>query len=389
MNHAIKAPNRIVRSVIDGSLAIDSATEFENLFKVFQDEPGLHRVYADFLAGERSFEAAADEYATAAELFVEAGMPLQAIACKVSEWGILKPSQQEEEAFYSALRRNGPKELELQQFFTKMTNPELSAFLGKLVLNRFPAHSKIIRLGDEESDLYFVVHGMLEKTAYGRLAENEKVQKESQATLIENDFFGEIVPFEEDRASTVEVETTTYVEVAKISKAYLKMLCQEYPNIEDQLFYLCEAQDESDSNRVSAMMRKEVRHEMPTQVSINVLQQGPEKASLNLGGFAENLSLGGACIVLDEKYRIGEPGALVGRDVKVHMALPIVSAKFDVLGTIVWGKAVALEAATKTVVGIKFKDVTERDREVLSNFCRGSDGEQNLIWSLWESLVKN
>jgi CRP-like cAMP-binding protein len=388
MNHAIKAPNRVVRSVIDGSIAIDSVTEFENLFKVFQDEPGLHRVYADFLVGQRSFEAAAAEYATAAELFVEAGMPLQAIASKVSEWGILKPSPQEEEEFYSALRRNGSQELELHQFFAKMTNPELSAFVGKLVLNRFPAHSKVTRFGDEERDLCFVTHGTLEKTTCGRAAESGKVQEESQTTLIENDFFGEIYPFEEDRASTSEVETTTYVEVAKISKACLKMLCQEHPNIENLLRDLCEAQGEPDSKRPPEMMRKQVRHAMPTQVSIKVLQQEPQKTSFNLQGFTEDLSLGGTCIVLGEKYRTGPPADLIGRDVKVHMALPIVSARLSVLGTIVWSKAVALEARITTVVGIKFKDVTERDREVLRNFCYGSDGEQNLIWSLWESLVK-
>jgi CRP-like cAMP-binding protein len=389
MNHAIKAPNRIVRSVIDGSLAIDSVTEFENLFRVFQDEPGLHRVYADFLVGERSFEAAADEYAASAELFVEAGMPLQAIACKVSEWGILKPSPQEEEAFYSGLRGNGSQEPGLQQFLTKMTNPELSAFVRKLVINRFPARSKVKRLGDEEGDLCFVVHGTLEKSTYGRSGEGGKLRIESKTTLLENDFFGEIVPFVEDRASAVEVETATYVEVAKIPKADLKLLFQEHPNIEDLLFDLSVVTGESDSKKPPVMMRKEVRHEMPTQVSIKVLQQGPQKASLNLEGFTEDLSLGGACIVLGEKYRTGEPGALIGRDVKVHMALPIVSTEVSVLGTIVWSKALALEAATKTVVGIKFKDVTERDREVLRNFCRGSDGEQNLIWSLWESLVQN
>ncbi len=388
MNDAVKMPNKVVRNVIDGSITIDSVTEFENLFKVFQNEPSLHRVYADFLVGQESVEAAADEYAKAARLFVEAGMPLQAIASKVSEWRILKPSLQEQEEFYAALQRNGAKKPGLQQFFAKMTNAELSAFVGNLALNRFAAHNKVKRLNDEERDLYFVVHGTLEKTAYGRSPVNGKIQKESQITLIENDFFGEVYPLAEDRASILEVETTTNVEVAKISKACLEMLCQEHPNIETLLHDLCEGQAEQDSKRSPEMMRKEVRHQMPIHVSIKVLQQEPQKAFFNLEGFTENLSLGGACILLGEKYRTGPPTDLIGRDVKVHMALPIVSTRLSILGTIVWSKAVALESKMTTVVGIQFKGVTEKDREVLRNFCHGSDGEQNLIWSLWESLVK-
>lgn len=387
MNHSIKTPNRVVRSVIDGSITIDSVTEFENLFKVFQNEPGLHRVYADFLVGQELFEAAADEYATAAELFVETRMPLQAIASKVLQWRVLKPSPQEEEGFYSALQRNESRELGLQQFFAKMTNLELRAFVDKLVFNRFAALSKVKKFSDEERDLCFVVHGTLEKTTYGRSTESGKVQKALRTTLIEGDFFGEIYPFEQDPVSAFEVETTTYVEVAKISKVCLKMLCQEHPNIENLLRDLCKGQKEPDSKKPPEM-RKEVRHQVPTQVSIKVFQQEPQKASFNLEGFTENLSLGGACIVLGEQYRTGPPANLIGRDVKVHIALPIVSCRLSLLGTIVWSKAVALEARTTTVVGIQFRGVTERDREVLSNFCYGSDGEQNLIWSLWESLVK-
>jgi hypothetical protein len=388
MNDAVKMPNKVVRNVIDGSITIDSVTEFENLFKVFQNEPGLHRVYADFLAGQESLEAAAEEYAKAAGLFIEAGMPLQAIASKVSEWHILKPSLQEQEEFYAALQRNGAQEPGLQQFFSKMTNTELSAFVGNLALNRFPAHSKVKRLNDEEKDLYFVVHGTLEKATYGRSPMNGKVQKESQITLIENDFFGQVYPFEEDRVSVLEVETRTDAEVAKISKACLKMLCQEHANIETLLRDLSKGQAEQDSKRSPEMMRKEVRHQMPIHVSIKVLQREPQETSFNLEGFTENLSLGGACILLGEKYRTGPPADLIGRDVKVHMALPVVSTRLSVLGTIVWSKAVALESKMTTVVGIQFNGVTQKDREVLGNFCHGSDGEQNLIWSLWESLVK-
>jgi hypothetical protein len=40
-------------------------------------------------------------------------------------------------------------------------------------------------------------------------------------------------------------------------------------------------------------------------------------------------------------------------------------------------------------VGIQFKEMSDEDRSVLDQYCFGSAGEQNLIWSLWESYVKH
>jgi hypothetical protein len=79
---------------------------------------------------------------------------------------------------------------------------------------------------------------------------------------------------------------------------------------------------------------------------------------------------------------------MVGRKVKIEMGLPSAAVKLHILGTIVWSKEVSHEGKTSTVVGIKFEEMTDPDRELLEDYCHGSDGEQNLIWSLWESLVK-
>ena len=107
-----------------------------------------------------------------------------------------------------------------------------------------------------------------------------------------------------------------------------------------------------------------------------------------LNGFTDDISLGGACIILGATYQTGPSGDMVGRKVKIEMGLPSAAVKLHILGTIVWSKEVSDEGKTSTVVGIKFEEMTDPDRELLEEYCRGSDGEQNLIWSLWESLVK-
>ena len=79
----------------------------------------------------------------------------------------------------------------------------------------------------------------------------------------------------------------------------------------------------------------------------------------------------------------------VGKNVKIELDLPEVDKGLNVLGTIVWGREVYHEGETGTAVGIQFKEMNDEDRTALDQYCFGGAGEQNLIWSLWESYVKH
>ena len=108
---------------------------------------------------------------------------------------------------------------------------------------------------------------------------------------------------------------------------------------------------------------------------------------MELTGFTDDISLGGACVILGAKYQIGPSTNLIGKNVKIQICLPIESITLNILGTIVWGKDVSLEGKTTAIVGIQFKEMTDNERGLLKNYCYGSEGEQNLIWSLWSSLL--
>jgi len=75
--------SNIVSRIIDGSVKIDSVAEFNNILKVFPNDPWVHKFHADLLKREKLFYAAADEYRIASELFIEADMTLQALASKI------------------------------------------------------------------------------------------------------------------------------------------------------------------------------------------------------------------------------------------------------------------------------------------------------------------
>jgi hypothetical protein len=388
MDLSVEMQNRIVSGVINGSISIESIREFDNLLKIFPDEPGVHKLYGDFLKREGSLEAAADEYSIAARLFVGTEMPLQAVLCKVLEWRIIKPSEGEQQDFHSGLQAMPSQERPLKRFFKKITYPEWMALVGKLELDFFPPASKVKNLGDPETDLYFVAYGALKEVTYDHQpGDGWNFEKKVETNLIESDFFGQIYPFEEDLKSRSEVQAITGVEVARISKSNLVTLCREYPNIEHLVDGLYREKREADGERSSKSVRETARHQLPTKLNIKLFQNEGQTQPLNVEGFTENISLGGACVVLGEKYRTGPSDDLNGKNVKIEIALPLESLRLTLLGSVAWAKEVTLEEKTHVVVGIKFREMIERDRELLRNYCYGSDGEQNLIWSLWEWLL--
>jgi CRP-like cAMP-binding protein len=387
MNDRTKKRNSIVRRIIDGSVTIDSIKDFENLLKAFPNDPWLHRFFADLLEREKSFYAAADAYGIAAELFIEEDMIMQAIVSKMFEWKILGLSYQEGQHFYSSLRKTKAKATGAKRFFIKMTYPELIAFMSMLVVRYFPEGSMMKQFGDEEHNLYFVVSGTVEKSIYHRLEKGGKVQKKSTKNLVENDFFGKIYPFEKERISQTTVETMTRVEFAKISKRNLMKICKEYPNVKRLVYDLYQSRSESHNETFSYTIRKSIRHQLPTQVNITIVSDDPDKAPLDFNGFTQNISLGGASIVLEANDETAPFGSLVGKQVHIQIYLAIAFVNLSILGMVVWSKEISLEGKKSAVLGIQFEEMTDKDRRLLQGYHYGYEIEQDRIWSLWDSLI--
>jgi len=387
MKDRIDRQDSIVNRIIDGSITIDSIEEFKDLLKAFPNDPRLHRVFADRLSEEKSINAA-EEYKTSAKLFIEAGMPLQATACKIFEWRIIKPSKEDELAFHSALSECNPQNIETQVFFTKLAHEEMVALMAQIVPHYDPANTMIRKFGDEENELCFIVSGALEETLYHRFEADEKVQKKSTTNLIESDIFGEIYPFEEDKLSESDVESVTRVELMKISKIKLSALCKEHPNFNLLIRNLCKSRFESDREGYSKTIRKATRHQLPMQVSLKIFREESGKPPLSLSGFTDDISMGGTCVVLGAKYKTGDITNLTGKNVKIQMSLPIESISLNILGKIVWGKEIPVEGKKTAIVGIQFKEISHVDQGILKGYCFGSEAEQNLIWSLWNSLME-
>jgi hypothetical protein len=205
---------------------------------------------------------------------------------------------------------------------------------------------------------------------------------------VENDFFGEIYPFEEENVSRSAIETITRIEFAKISKSSLMTICRKYPNVKPLVEGLYESRSGSDKKGLLRTVRKRVRHQLPTQVNLKIFPDEPGKAPLDVDGFTEDISLDGARVVLSEDFESGHLDTLAGKNVKIQIYLPAAFGSLSILGRTAWSKSVSLPRKTTAIVGIQFRDMTDTDRRLLHSYHYGSEGEQNLIWSLWDSLME-
>ena len=148
MNDQTNKESGILCSIIDGSVTIDSVVEFNKLIKAFPTDPWIYRFYDDLLKREKSFYPAVDAYMTAAKIFIKADMTLQAIVSKIYEWRILESVNDEEQVFYSSLRKSRSKRPGMQNFFIKLTYPEMMVFMRDLIIRQFPTGSMLKRFGE-------------------------------------------------------------------------------------------------------------------------------------------------------------------------------------------------------------------------------------------------
>jgi len=236
LNESNDDSRSIVQRIVDGNVIINTVEEFEKVLNLFPDDPRMLRAYGDLLADKESKEAAAEPYRRASKLFIENGQSLQAIVTKILEWSIVKPTHSDGRIFHAAISACRSQESPLQNFFAQMAYPEMVAIMLRLVRVRLPAHYLVIEANDISNEIYFIVSGSLSETTYPSADERGAATNPSKAILLENDIFGNVIPFEKENVSRSDVETLTRAELVKLSKPVLMSVCKKFPKVERRFF---------------------------------------------------------------------------------------------------------------------------------------------------------
>jgi CRP-like cAMP-binding protein len=386
--HQNDPKHSIIQRVIDGSMKVDSMREFEELLEIYPQDPLLLRRYADLLHEKQLSDQAFSAYDRTANLFIENGMNLQAIVAKILQWSIRKPSHAEGRSFHSLLHEEGSRHTPLQRFWARMSYPELITVMLRLVRVRIPAGETILSPQQRVDHIFFVVSGKLSETPSPDCEyEAAEAGFETEPILLgSNDIFGDIFPIDLQTTSRVAIRSVSETELVKIPKQVLHSACRNHPRILKLLKELHKSDRYQKCERAWQTVRRTVRFGLPTQVDIIGQAVRQPQNQWRHTGIALDLSLGGMCIDLGPNTPPANCGRIKGQIVQVFLDLHN-DATMNLTGVIVWHRKQAGKPALN-LIGIRFDSMSPGNRQLLMDYCSGNSGEQNLLWSLWDSMVK-
>lgn len=369
MKDRLNKHRSIARHIIDGTITIDSVSEFESMLHIFPDNAALHAAFADLLVKKKMPDAAAKSYSRAAELYIGSEMMLPAILAKILAWRIQKPPHQEARQLFSNLRKSNFPDTPLRTFFNSLSYPELVAITNRMARICMPSGQVIRKIGDEEAALYFIATGAVRDTIYKPIERDENSQQKHSVYLTANDVFGDIYPFEEEKLSQSYTETISSVELAKISKERLKEACNKYPNVARALVNLLKAEPKDTRNDTGRGLRIAGRHPLPIKMNLEIYPDGSDDSPLVLQGYSRDISVGGVCVVVDAKYTNITKLLKSLINSKIRVCFPGEAMTLNVDGNVVWSKKVLFEGENTLALGIQFKDLTPKMSGMLIVFA--------------------
>jgi hypothetical protein len=317
-------------------------------------------------------------------------MNLQAIVAKILQWSIKKPTHDQGLQFHKLLSKEGGQHTPLQRFWANMSYPELVTIMLRLVRIRLSAGDNISCVDDPADEIFFVVSGTLAETlSEDCMIEASKAGVDIEPKLIgPNDIFGNIFPLDRPTASYTNVVAVTNVELVKIAKPVLSRACKKHPRIEKLLHDIYKPENVEKCDRAWQTVRRSTRYGLPTKVEIISQVKAHDSGSRRYTGIAVDLSLGGMCVDLGPVESIADRTNLKGQTVQSILDLLNEVAILDLSGKIVWQREQTTEKGTFLLIGICFDPLNVTDRDLLIEYCSGNVGEQNLLWSLWDTMVK-
>lgn len=358
----------IVRNIIDGSLTIDSISEFESILKIFPNNPALQSVYADLLIKNNLIDAAAKAYRKAATLYIDSGMMLSAVLVKMLEWRIFKPTSQQARPFYSILRKATFDETPLNVFFNSLSHAEMAAVTIRMARVRLPEGKMIKKIGDIDNSLYFIAAGIVKVTTFKPQKNEQESPMDSTIYMSVNEIFGDIFPLEEENVSQSDTETITYVELGKITKPRLIEVCKKYPNVEHALTKLFH--ESSKSLRKTSLQEDRILERQPLciKMSLEIFRKGTDNYPLIFHGYSRDISVGGVGIVLNAEYQDIPDIDEILKNSRIDVCFPSDTFSIKVPGIFVWSKMISFEGEKTLAVGMQFKEMTPKLRGMLLIF---------------------
>lgn len=368
-SHQFKIDENTIEHIIDGSIVINSIDLMLDILKKYPAEPHLVRIYADLLFKYKMHEAAARAYNRAAILFLNSGKMLPAIVAKISQWHIEMPSDQHVKSFLSELNNNHNRELPIGHFFSKLSIQELKALCSLFENIRLPGGQVVKEIGDTEDHLFFIVSGRLKDSIYLTLQDQRKVFRTPTLTLSENDFFGDIYPFNKEQRSQSYIETLEPTELVRIPKEKLMRICRKYPNIELGIIDLLSIRSITDKEAPVDEIRREICYKFTLRLELEIYPEDDPEQAIYLEGDSEDISIGGMSIAI-EPNNIREPHTISSLEKtistsRINVSVVTQTLLLKISGKIAWHREVVHNGSKTLALGMQFDEMSPKIRGLL------------------------
>jgi CRP-like cAMP-binding protein len=365
----IKIDKNTIEHIIDGSIVINSIDLMLDAMKKFPVQPDLVRIYAGLLTQNKMPDAAAKAYNRAAKLYLNNDKILPAMVSKISQWHIEMPSDQDVQSFLSELNSSNNKTLPLGHFFSKLSIQELKAFCSLFENIRLPSEQVVKEIGDPEDHLFFVISGRLKDSIYLTLQNRRRIFRKPTLTLTENDFFGDIYPFNKEQRSQSYIETLEPVELVRIPKEKLMRIGRKYPNIELGIIDLLSIRSLTDEDTPSDEIRKETRQKFALKLQLEIFPEHSPDGALLIEGDSEDISIGGMSIIIDSNEVANNSGVSplykTVRNAKINVSVITHTLLLKISGKIVWSREIAHGGVKTLALGMQFDEMSPKIRGLL------------------------
>ena len=349
-----------VRRVLDGSLVIDSVREFRGMLKDFPEDPWLHKAFSDLLVRKRSVQAGAQFYEKSSQLYVKAGKLAPAVLCRLLQWQIRKPTVAEHQAFWEDLQAGAFPQSRAAELFKGLSASELYSLMA--IMKRVPlADGEAVRkIGDEENALFIIGQGCVKLTSVEPLVYNETEHRTVSHYLAEDNFFGEVYPFDRSNLSNYFARAVRPSDLVRIDKNRLQVLAKRHPRIELGLIDLYRLRPSGESKEYLRMVRRTNRHKLPMRIRMGIRSANPGVPTLSLMGYSRDVSVGGICAVVDPADAPAARGLQGILNTKVSVALPSGTVALTVSGTVVWARPAMLKGRKTIAMGVQLDEMSPR-----------------------------
>lgn len=354
----------IIEGLVRGAITITRIEDFRTVLDEYPDNPFVNRLVADFLKRDSSFSNAIKRYQKTFRLFMAEGETLHAIAALLELWEIVKPVPAEFRSLHSQLRRKNSHNSAIDECFAAMSYPELRATLSHLEKIRVKANEFVQQLGDSEESLYFVVSGELVKST----EEDEGKKQGAVKFLIANDHFGDYYPCEVKGVAPYHVRAASDAELLKISKVDFLTICAGHPGLKNGLRKLLKDQLVPAAIKPNQFFRKTSRRHQTIGLSLDIFEPEPGRHPIRVKGYSSDISLGGACILVDPKYRDFLAEELLYRKTMLRVSLPDESISVLIAGNIIWARDTKINGQQTCAIGMQFNETPPRLRAAMIVF---------------------